>query len=188
MTDTYRVSSSGSLSPDDCRRIVSVLEDVIDTQSLAELGDRLPDALVRHLGWVDGFEAATLTVSPLGGGLDPHAEEIAKTLNALLARLLRSLSYEEPFDDWSFTAREGEIVRLVADGLTNRQIAARLGITPDTVKKHLTNALTKADCTNRTQLAIVWRRTQRVGATDDRPRYPCRSGHGRRSAPRDTGS
>lgn len=164
MTDTFRMSSGESLTPEDCHRIVHVLEEVIDAQSLAELGDRLADALARHLGWTGSFDAATLTISPVGGGLDPHAEEIATTLRGLLARLLRSLSYEQPLDDWSFTPREREIAQLVADGLTNRQIAAQLGITPDTVKKHLTNALTKADCTNRTQLAMVWRGAQRLRA------------------------
>jgi DNA-binding CsgD family transcriptional regulator len=166
MTGSHRTGFGSSLTPEDCQRIVIVLEDVIDAQSLAELAERLPGALARHLGWTDGFDATTLTISRVDDSADPHAQEIATALSGLLARLLLpSMPYEQPVDDWAWTPREREIARLVADGLTNRQIAARLGITPDTVKKHLTNALLKADCTNRTQLALVWQGTQRLEAT-----------------------
>jgi DNA-binding CsgD family transcriptional regulator len=148
---------------------MSVLEDVIDAQSPTELSDRLPGALARHLGWVDAFDPATLTITPLDASVDlrgeqtRQTEQITRTLHDLLARLFRSLSYEQPIDDSSMTPRERDIARLVAEGLTNRQIATRLGITPGTVKKHLTSTLTKADCTNRTQLAIVWRQAHPAG-------------------------
>jgi DNA-binding CsgD family transcriptional regulator len=41
------------------------------------------------------------------------------------------------------TAREQEIVRLLLQGLTNKQIAQRLGIVEDTVKKHLQHVYNK---------------------------------------------
>jgi DNA-binding CsgD family transcriptional regulator len=37
--------------------------------------------------------------------------------------------------------REIEVVRLVADGLTSKEIARRLGISPLTVRKHRENAM-----------------------------------------------
>ena len=49
--------------------------------------------------------------------------------------------------------RELEIMRLVADGLTNREIGARLSITEGTVKNHVHNALHKLDMDNRIQAA-----------------------------------
>jgi predicted ATPase/DNA-binding CsgD family transcriptional regulator len=55
------------------------------------------------------------------------------------------------------SAREADVVRLVAEGLTNRQIASKLFVTEDTVKKHLTHAMTRTGYTNRTSLALAWR-------------------------------
>jgi DNA-binding NarL/FixJ family response regulator len=59
-------------------------------------------------------------------------------------------------NDWQLTPREGEVAELVAEGLTNRQIATRLRVTEYTVKKHLTRALAKTACRSRTQLAVAW--------------------------------
>lgn len=50
------------------------------------------------------------------------------------------------------TAREQEIVRLVAEGGTNREIAARLTIEPSTVKTHVSNILQKLQMTSRVEL------------------------------------
>ncbi|WP_433175440.1 helix-turn-helix transcriptional regulator [Actinoallomurus sp. CA-150999] len=53
------------------------------------------------------------------------------------------------------SGREEQVARLVAGGLSNVQIARRLHITVDTVKKHLTRAMSKTGCANRTQLALM---------------------------------
>ncbi|GAA3080935.1 response regulator [Streptosporangium carneum] len=53
------------------------------------------------------------------------------------------------------TAREREVVRLVAEGLSNDQIAAKLVISPLTAKTHITRALTKLDVRDRVQLVIL---------------------------------
>jgi DNA-binding CsgD family transcriptional regulator len=51
------------------------------------------------------------------------------------------------------TRRESEVVRLVAEGLTNREIAARLVLSVRTVETHLDRAMGKLDFHTRTQLA-----------------------------------
>jgi DNA-binding CsgD family transcriptional regulator len=51
------------------------------------------------------------------------------------------------------TPRESEITALVADGLTNREIAARLYISVRTVEAHIDHVLTKLGFRTRTQLA-----------------------------------
>jgi DNA-binding NarL/FixJ family response regulator len=53
------------------------------------------------------------------------------------------------------TARELEILRLVAAGFTNSEIAARLVMSPLTAKSHLSRILTKLGARDRTQLVIM---------------------------------
>ena len=56
--------------------------------------------------------------------------------------------------DQQLSSREVEVLRLVAAGLANKQIARRLGIAERTVKAHLTNIFTRIDVTDRTQAAL----------------------------------
>ena len=51
------------------------------------------------------------------------------------------------------SAREGEVARLVADGLTNRAIATRLCISERTVESHLERIRKKLDFHHRSELA-----------------------------------
>jgi DNA-binding NarL/FixJ family response regulator len=51
------------------------------------------------------------------------------------------------------TAREQEIVVLIARGLSNRQIADELVISPATAARHVANVLSKLGFTSRTQVA-----------------------------------
>jgi DNA-binding NarL/FixJ family response regulator len=67
----------------------------------------------------------------------------------------------------ALTRREIEILQLVADGLSNKEIGARLSITEGTVKNHVHNALEKLHLENRIQAAA----------------YVVRQGMGRRPEP-----
>jgi DNA-binding NarL/FixJ family response regulator len=53
------------------------------------------------------------------------------------------------------TERELEVLALVAQGLSNSEIAAQLCISPATAKTHLAHLLTKLDCRDRVQLVIL---------------------------------
>jgi len=55
----------------------------------------------------------------------------------------------------SLTSRELEILALIAGGLTNSEIAARLFISPLTCKSHVSRILTKLDARDRTQLVVI---------------------------------
>jgi DNA-binding NarL/FixJ family response regulator len=60
------------------------------------------------------------------------------------------------------TPRETEVLALVREGLANKQIARRLGITERTVKAHLTSAFARIGVQDRTQ-AAVWAERNGVG-------------------------
>jgi two-component system nitrate/nitrite response regulator NarL len=82
---------------------------------------------------------------------------------AIATRLLEALrtggvpgsrtAIEDAAGDDALTPRETEILQLVAEGLSNKEIAARLSITEGTVKNHVHNALERLHLTNRTQAA-----------------------------------
>ncbi|WP_131802339.1 response regulator transcription factor, partial [Parafrankia soli] len=50
--------------------------------------------------------------------------------------------------------REREILQLIADGLTNRQIGTRLGLSEKTVKNYVSSILEKLGLASRTQAAV----------------------------------
>src|SRR5205809_159392 len=54
----------------------------------------------------------------------------------------------------SLTKREREILALVAEGLSNREIADKLVLSPETVKSHVAAILEKLNVSDRTQAAI----------------------------------
>jgi predicted ATPase/DNA-binding CsgD family transcriptional regulator len=60
-----------------------------------------------------------------------------------------------PQQDLPLTRREHEITRLIATGLTNRQIAAQLVIAQRTVDTHVAHILAKLGCSNRAQVAAL---------------------------------
>ena len=56
---------------------------------------------------------------------------------------------------FSLTPREYDVLRLVAEGMTNKEIGGNLTITEDTVKKHVQNIIWKLRAADRTQAAIL---------------------------------
>lgn len=62
---------------------------------------------------------------------------------------------QSPPADWQGTTpREREVIQLIAQGSSNREIAQTLSITEKTVKNHVSNILSRLDLRDRTQLAI----------------------------------
>lgn len=57
------------------------------------------------------------------------------------------------------TPRETEIVRLIAEGLSNQQIAERLFLSNGTVRNHISTILEKTGLEHRTQIAVMWLRS-----------------------------
>jgi len=61
------------------------------------------------------------------------------------------VSIQHSFDDCGLTPREVEILQLMAAGLSNSRIAAKLWVTEQTVKFHLSNVYRKLGVANRTE-------------------------------------
>jgi DNA-binding CsgD family transcriptional regulator len=87
---------------------------------------------------------------------------------AAAAALLRRLGP----GDGGLSAREAEVAALVADGLTNREIAARLVISERTAGNHVAHILTKLGFTSRSQVAGWMSSTMSVPTHARRPLAP----------------
>lgn len=72
---------------------------------------------------------------------------------ALVLKLMQPQSLRPTLDQ--LTEREIEVLRLLAQGQSNRDIGKILFISPTTVRTHVSSLLTKLGCANRTQLALL---------------------------------
>jgi DNA-binding CsgD family transcriptional regulator/DNA polymerase III delta prime subunit len=126
---------------DDNTRCGAAAMAVVARQELAEVLVRRHDATdldrARRL-------ASTVLQDAQRLGMRPYSERASALLRGLPKRRVKS---EE------LTARELEIARLVADGLTNRQIAVRLGISERTAENHLDHIRSKLGFAGRAQVA-----------------------------------
>ncbi|MER9329847.1 response regulator transcription factor [Mesorhizobium sp. M0152] len=89
----------------------------------------------------------------------------------LSARLLSDLQSQQPANGMAdrlrqLTERQTEILRLVAEGLSNKEVALRLELQEKTVKHHMTGVLSKLKVRNRTEAALMMRESR------DRDRNP----------------
>ena len=92
--------------------------------------------------------ARSLGARPLAGRAAAAIEELGESAEQRLGRA--AIDGEGS----SLSRRELEVVRLVADGLTNREIAAELFLSPRTVDMHVRNILSKLDCRSRVEASI----------------------------------
>jgi predicted ATPase/DNA-binding CsgD family transcriptional regulator len=88
---------------------------------------------------------------------DVWAEGASLSLDDAVAYARRARgTRDRPSSGWaSLTPTELDVVRLVADGLTNPEIGSRLFISRATVKTHLSHVYAKLDVSNRTELAAL---------------------------------
>jgi NarL family two-component system response regulator LiaR len=94
---------------------------------------------------------------------DTEADELRKAIKAaaagqvqlspkVAARLMREV--QVPDSPESLTERETEVLRLLAKGCSNRELAQNLSIGEKTVKTHVSNILSKLGVPSRTQAAL----------------------------------
>ena len=106
-------------------------------------------------------EAHEVCVSAVRAALGDHdfdeawAEGAALSTEEAIAYAQRGHGERKrPAKGWaSLTPTERDVVRLVGEGLANKDIAARLFVSPRTVESHLTHVYTKLALSSRVQLA-----------------------------------
>jgi len=155
----------------------------VDTTAPPRFGHRSPSIRVLVLTTYDQDEFAFGALSAGASGFllkDTRTADLHQALRAvssgdaiLTPRITRELlnrhmlspvasprqrAARQRLDDLS--PREREVADLVSQGLTNAEIAQRLVLAPDSVKKNVTRILTKLDLRDRVQLVILMRDAQ----------------------------
>lgn len=77
-----------------------------------------------------------------------------ETISTQLANVLRNDNISPPANQIEFTAREEQIVALIAEGKNNKLIGRELGISDGTVKVHVKNILRKLNLSSRLETAV----------------------------------
>jgi DNA-binding NarL/FixJ family response regulator len=143
--------------------LMPVLDGIAATQTIRQ---ELPDTEVLALTSV--LEDASVVGAVRAGAIgyllkDTEGEELRRAIKAAAAgqvqlsaeaaaRLMREV--RAPDSPEALTERETEVLRLIADGRANKEIARRLHIGEKTVKTHVSNILAKLGVQSRTQAAL----------------------------------
>ena len=125
-------------------------------------------ALLRHGQARDQERASAMLEAAARGAAELGMEPLARRARDALASLKAGPS--------PLTSRELEIAALVAEGMTNKEVATRLRLSVRTAENHLLNVMNKLGLDNRAQVAAWYTRTQsngRAPRTDGPRRPPC---------------
>ena len=150
--------------------LMDLLMPVMDGISATEkIRAELPDVEVIALTSV--LEDASVTGAVRAGAIgyllkDTDSEELSQAIKAAAegrvhlapeaaARLMREV--RAPDSPEALTDREAEVLRLLARGKANKQIASSLYVSEKTVKHHMTNILQKLQARNRVEAALMAR-------------------------------
>lgn len=107
------------------------------------------------------------TVRWVAEGRDVLPPAVTGTLLSHLAQHATDHPASRPLKSVRLTKREREVVALVADGNSNKDIAKRLHLSTHTVKSHVRNILEKLALHSRLQLAaVVWKADQSGGESE----------------------
>ncbi len=100
----------------------------------------------------DDIRAAILTVAAGEAALDPSVQHhvVAALAGDDARHAAAGAAAESELPD-DLTPREAEVLALIAEGLTNVEIAERLFVSPTTVKSHINHLFTKAGLRDRAQ-------------------------------------
>jgi two-component system, NarL family, response regulator LiaR len=128
-------------------RVVILTMHDLDTEVLAALAAGA-DAYCVKSSTAQGVVTAVRTVAEGGAYFDPAIAHVV--LRKILAPSAQPVAQSSPL-----TPRETEILRLIADGVSNADIAKRLSLGLGTVKGHIRDILEKLSAADRTQAAVA---------------------------------
>lgn len=142
-------------------------------EAIKEIKQRQPEARILVLTSYAEDENVLAAIRAGAYGFllkDTSTEELVHTIRSVYANRLtlpqelthillhsRAQAGDASSEPEILTERETDVLRCVARGMTNKQIAGQLVITTATVRSHVSNMMRKLNLENRTQLAIYAR-------------------------------
>lgn len=145
---SLRVAEAIGRDLPDCRIIVMDLlpvhEDLMEFIHVGVAGFILKDATLEDL---------VSTIRAVAGGARVLPPQLTGTLFSQIARTALEVRGEQAFEAVRMTARERQVINLISEGLSNKQIAARLHLSTHTVKSHVRNIMEKLALHTRLQIA-----------------------------------
>jgi len=129
--------------------LLPINDDIVQFVNAGVSGFVLKDATF------DEFVATIRTVAAGGKVLPPRMTE---SLFSQIVTVAGARSREQVLEDVRMTRREREVVELIGEGLSNKEIAQRLNIASHTVKSHVRNVMEKLALHTRLQIAAYVRR------------------------------
>ena len=124
--------------------LLPVHEDIVDFVNAGVSGFILKDATVEDL---------VNTIRSVADGVHVLPPEMTSSLFSQIAKEAVVKSQAMAIDSVRMTGREKEVVGLIGEGLSNKEIASRLNIATHTVKSHVRNVMEKLALHTRLQIA-----------------------------------
>lgn len=140
-------------------------------EAAAEILKEFPDARILLLTTFsdDEYIIRALKLGAKGYMLKQDYEHIVPAILAvysgqtvfgdeIVSKIPTLLEKSQPFDygDYGIHDREMEIIGLISEGLSNKEIAAKLFLSEGTVRNYLSSILDKLDLRDRTQVAVFY--------------------------------
>lgn len=131
--------------------LMPVNEEIVEFVNVGVSGFVLKDAT---------FDDLVSTIRSVVAGEKVLPARMTESLFAQIVKEAESRLGEQMLDDVRMTRREREVIELIGEGLSNKEIAHRLGIATHTVKTHVRNVMEKLELHTRLQIAAYSRREQ----------------------------
>jgi len=131
--------------------VIPVNEEIMELVNAGVAGFVLKEA---------SFDEFVATIRSVALGEKVLPPRMTESLFAQIARVAveRNGGGEPTLDDVRMTRREREVIELIGEGLSNKEIAQRLNIAAHTVKSHVRNVMEKLALHTRLQIAAYSRR------------------------------
>jgi DNA-binding NarL/FixJ family response regulator len=130
--------------------LIPMHEDIVQFVNAGVSGFVLKDATF------DEFVATIRSVAAGGKVLPPRMAE--SLFSQIASAAAATLGRDQVLEDVRMTKREREVIELIGEGLSNKEIAQRLNIAAHTVKSHVRNVMEKLALHTRLQIAAYSRR------------------------------